>query len=876
MGRLGAIKLFSRSFTGRIIAGLMLTQVLLAPLLFYGILSFIERGFQSQFVDQVRSNTRLYATLMESAVAENNILNQEAVLSEAFLSENLVLAELMNADGTTIRLDVSEQSNGSGFREDFSFGENGDHVYHIATELINDTDGTSLGSLRLGYDESSTQLRIDVAYRYGSLLALGYALLSVMIALFFGRRLTRPISQLQNVARSIATGETEVALTVNTDILEISALSKDLDSMRRTLVDRHRDVRDREKRLGGILDNAGEGIISIDSRGIIASFNRAAESIFGYSSVQVIGKNVAMLMPPPDRDQHDTYISNYLGTGETKVIGSGRRVQARHRDGRVFPVNLNVTEIQLDQEHIYIGMVHDLTDEEEKDRQLLQSWRVVEQSPISIVITDAHGLIEYVNPHFCRLTGYQADEVYGVNPHILKSGNTKADTYADLWKTILRGDIWRGEFQNRKKNGELFWESATVCPVHNKNQEITHFIALKEDITEHRQKDRMLNQAMKLEAVGRMTDGIAHDFNNLLTIILGNLQYLQEESSMLGRAEIKELISDAVSAAHDGSNLIKQLLIFSRRKEHDVKPMALSTFMERVQYLLSRAIPADIDMRLEVARDIGSVLIDSNRLESALLNVVINARDAMAGGGELVISMDKVKLAESEAVEGGHIAPGNYVFIKVVDNGTGMSDDIRRQALEPFFTTKTAATGTGLGLSMVHDLIIKSGGGVRIESEVDTGTTVTLILPAYEQAVDLAAAEPAKPDHLPGGKETVLVVEDQEKVRRFAARVLNGLGYRVIEAEDAAQALVHLQSNDGIDLLFSDVSMPGGMDGRQLAQRANKLQPSLKILLTTGMELQVSDDGDNQPSFPLIDKPYSAETLAHSVRSVLNTGNLAS
>ncbi|MCG6887695.1 MAG: response regulator [Proteobacteria bacterium] len=384
----------------------------------------------------------------------------------------------------------------------------------------------------------------------------------------------------------------------------------------------------------------------------------------------------------------------------------------------------------------------------------------------------------------------------------------------------------------------------------------------------------MLNQAMKLEAVGRMTDGIAHDFNNLLTIILGNLQYLKEEIRSPDSHDGIELIADAMSAAYDGANLIKQLLIFSRRQEQVSMPMELSTFMERVQYLLTRTIPEDIVMRLEVAGDIGSVLIDSNRLESAILNLVINARDAMPDGGEIVISIDKKQLNNPEEVEGGHIDAGNYVFIRVADNGSGMSDDVRRQALEPFFTTKPSATGTGLGLSMVHDLILKSGGGIRIESKEGHGTTVILILPSYEQSVESPIRDQGEFIHLPHGTETVLVVEDQEKVRRFARRVLSTLGYRVIEAENAAQALVHLQTNQRIDLLFSDILMPGGMDGRQLAQQASARQPSLKILLTTGMELQAHVDRRCQSSFPLIDKPYSVERLAQSIRSVLNTGEL--
>jgi PAS domain S-box-containing protein len=856
------------------ILGVLVIQIVLTPLLFYGILHFIERSLQSQFIDQVRNNTHLYATLIASAVVEEDIPHQAAILSEALINEDLVLARFINPEGIVIRPDADERSVVLNFKEDFEFDEHDDHVYFIAMQVLNEIDGEFLGTMKLGYDEMPTQNRIDVAYRYGSLLAAGYALLSILIVIFYGRRLIRPISQLQSMARSIANGDTAAGLNVSTDILEISSLTNDLDSMRQTLVDQHRDVKDREKRLYAILDNAGEGIISIDVKGVIGSFNRAAESIFGYTAMQVLGRNVSVLIPLPDRKHLDSHIKNYLATGEAKIIGVGQRLQAQHKDGHLIPVDLTVTKIRLRQEYTFIGIVRDLTKEEEKEKQLLQIWRAVEQSPVSIIITDVNGMIEYVNPHFCQVTGYRLEEVFGANPRILKSGNTHSDTYRELWATISNGDIWRGVFQNRKRSGELFWESATICPVQDQNNEITHYIALKEDITEHREKDRMLTQAMKMEVIGRMTDGIAHDFNNLLTIILGNLQILMEDVSRNADDEKMSPIADAMSAAYDGTNLIKQLLIFSRREEPDSRPMEIGTFMEELHHLLNRTIPEDIVVRLEVTKDTGTVLIDANRLESAVLNLVINARDAMPDGGELLISIDKAILLESEEVEGGNLAAGNYIFIRIADNGTGMTEDIRQQALEPFFTTKTSGSGTGLGLSMVHDLITQSGGGIRIESEPDKGTTITLILPLYEQAADLSIKEPEVLTQLPRGKETILLVEDREKVRRFANRILSHLGYNLIEAENAAKALEYLQSNNEVDLLFTDIVMPGDMDGRDLARYASSLKSTLKILLTTGMESRAERGSDFHLNFPLLRKPYSAEQLAQSIRSVLNTGQL--
>jgi len=855
------------------VIGLLMIQVALTPLLFYGILNFIERGFESQFLDQVRSNTRLYATLMEAAIQQGDVSRQVEVLNEALFNEDMLHADLVLPGGNIIKPEFEIWYVASDFEEDFSFDDKDNHVYNIVAELVDSTDGEYIGSLRLGYDEMPTHDQIQAAYRYGSLMAAGYAVLSILIAVLFGQRLTRPVTHLQEMAKRIASGSDVAKLKVETDIREIGDLARDLDLMRKNMVDRSRTVEDRERRLFAILDNAGEGIISIDEKGVIGSFNQAAESIFGFSSGQVQGENISQLIPSQDGKSQVFSIVNAAGIRD-KPGENGHRMEARHLDGRTVPVFVTVTEIHQDQEHVYILIVHDLTAEEEREKQLLTFWQVLEQSPIGIIITDEKGSIEYTNPHFSRVTGYSAEEVFGKNPRFLRTEYTTRETYRELWSTITGGAVWRGVFQNRKKNGDLYWESDTICPVKDTSGRIAHYIALKEDITEHREKDRMLTQAMKMDVVGRMTSGIAHDFNNLLTIILGNLQFLLTDLDEEADAEMREIVSDAMSAAYDGSNLIKQLLIFSRREEPDVQPMEIASFMDDLAPLLTRTIPADIVTQMDISENVGSVLIDANRLESAVLNLVINARDAMPDGGRLTISLDKVSLREAEAVEGGLISKGDYLFLKVADTGTGMTEEVRQKALEPFFTTKPGTSGTGLGLSMVNDLITQYEGGMRIESEPGVGTAITLVLPLFDRTVPAEAKNQQAPIDLPSGEATILLVEDREKVRHFARRTLSRLGYQVIEAENAAEALDCLQANPGIDLLFTDIVMPGEMDGRDLARRVGTLRPGLKVLLTTGMEMRAETDSDVNQGLPLLRKPYSADQLAQSIHQVLTTGQL--
>ena len=624
--------------------------------------------------------------------------------------------------------------------------------------------------------------------------------------------------------------------------------------------------------LNSIIDTAADGIISINEKGLIQSFNTSAESIFGYSAPEVLGRNISVLMPSPHREQHDSYIDRYIKTGERKIIGSGRRLQARHKDGYRFPIYLNISAVQQGRNFIFTGIIRDLSEEESKDARLRLLQQTVEQSPIAIVVTDTNGNIEYVNPHFSRVSGYSPEEVTGKNPRILKSGKMHQEYYRNLWQTITSGGIWRGIIQNRKKNGELFWESTTICPVRDQDGNIEHYIALKEDITDLREKESMLERAMKLEAIGRMTGGIAHDFNNLLTIILGNLQLLRED---IDSEEDMELIEDALSAAQDGSNIINQLMMFSRRQEHVVKPTNVNDFLENQHRMLRRTIPADITLSLRPSEDIGTIMVDPNRLESAIINLITNARDAMPEGGKLIITTDKITITGTEAVDSGKLSAGTYVAISLVDNGGGMTGEVRRHALEPFFTTKTTTTGTGLGLSMTHDFIIQSGGGLRIDSVPGKGTTITLLLPFLETTEEQELeAEVLGQNELPTGSETVLLVEDLPKLRRFASRILSDLGYQVLEAENADEALDCLQSHDDIDLLFTDIILPGDMNGRQLALKSGDIHPGLKVLLTTGMERGTETGGGSEPEYPLLAKPYTASELAHTIRHILVTDTL--
>ena len=618
-----------------------------------------------------------------------------------------------------------------------------------------------------------------------------------------------------------------------------------------------------ETNLRAVVD-AADGIISIDEQSVIRSFNQRAAEIFGYLPNEAIGNNVSILMPSPDREKHDGYIARFIKTGEKHVIGTGRRVQAQHKDGHTFPIYICVSQVTQGRHYTFTAIIHDLTDEEARKKQLQHLWYVIEQSPISIIITDAGGYIEYINSRFKLLTGYQ-EEVLGRHTRLLKSGNTQGDIYQQLWNTITQGDIWHGVLQNRKKNGELYWVSSTIVPVGNQDGDIDHYIAFSEDITHLREREDMLTHAMKLEAVGRMTNGIAHDFRNLLTVILGNLQLLQEGIIQ----KDSELIDDALSAAHDGSDLVMRLLTFSRRKEQIIQTIDVNAFLQDLLRLLQRIVNDNVSVSLVLTEIPLTVKVDPSRLESAILNLVTNAQDAMPEGGELTITTGNVKIAGKESTSPENMHPGNYVTISITDNGVGMSEETRQRALEPFYSTK--GSGTGLGLSMVNDFLDVSGGSIDIESNPGSGTTFTLWFPAVQWIGEHKNKTEAITS-LPAGKEKILLVEDSYKVRVFASRILTHLGYHIVEAADAREALEYIRQHGDIDLLFTDIAMPGDMDGISLAQQACHHLPLIRVLLTTGMASHIDDHKHFAIDYPLLAKPYTAKKLAQTIRNTLDEG----
>jgi len=516
-----------------------------------------------------------------------------------------------------------------------------------------------------------------------------------------------------------------------------------------------------------------------------------------------------------------------------------------------------------------IGIAKDITERKHSEDMIRRLTVAVEQSPAAVVVTDTKGRIEYVNRRFTEITGYTSAEVLGKTPRVLQSGITPPEVYKDLWTTITAGREWTGVMQNRRKDGQLYWDSATVSPVRDTTGVVTHFVAIKQDVSAQRLLEDQFRQAQKMEAVGRLAGGVAHDFNNLLSVITSYSEMVLEDLGPADprRADLDEIRKAAVAAA----GLTRQLLAFSRQQVLQPRVLSPNAVIEGVDKMLRRLIGEDVALTTVLAPDIGSIKADPGQMEQVIMNLAVNARDAMPEGGQLTIATSNIELDSHYAGDHIPVVAGPYVLLAVTDTGSGMDDETKRRLFEPFFTTKEKGKGTGLGLATVYGIVKQSGGFIWVYSELGQGTTFKIYLPRVADE-PMAAEAPRSPESV-HGTETVLLAEDSPGVRSAARQILGRLGYTVIDAPNGAAALALAASLTGpLDLLVTDVVMPE-MSGRQLAERLTALRPGLKVLYVSGYtDDAVVRHGVLEAGISYLEKPFTPERLARKVREVLDAG----
>jgi len=495
---------------------------------------------------------------------------------------------------------------------------------------------------------------------------------------------------------------------------------------------------------------------------------------------------------------------------------------------------------------------------------------VVDTAVDGVILIDEAGKVLMFNPACERLFGYSAHEVVGQNVKMLMPATYRAehDRYLDNYhRTAERKIIGIGrEVTGQRKDGTTFPINLSVGEAKQDGESI--FVGIIHDLTERKHTEEQLVQAQKMEAVGQLSGGIAHDFNNLLTVIVGNAEFLSDE--LKSRLDLQKLADSIVQAGERGAELTQRLLAFGRRQTLNPVEIDCNGLIDGVRKLLQRTLSAEIAIGTSLEGELPSAFADAGQLENALVNLALNAKDAMPDGGVITITTANMRLDEGYAEQHPEVHPGQYVMIAVTDNGSGMPKDVLDRVFEPFFTTKDVGKGSGLGLSMVYGFVKQSNGHVAIYSEPGLGTTVRIYLPASGTASGRHETAEAAEDAPPAGEETVLVAEDDPFVRTYAVNCLRSLGYRVIEAVDGRDALAKIAAGARADLLFTDVVMPGGVNGWELAESARRTQPDLKVLLTSGYALETLAERGRLPTgAAILNKPYRKAELGRRVREAL-------
>ena len=613
------------------------------------------------------------------------------------------------------------------------------------------------------------------------------------------------------------------------------------------------------------LFNASSDLITISSleHGTLLDVNDSFLRVTGYDRDSVVGHTELELGLWP-------LASEWARLAEGLQRGPVRNVEVVFltRAGERRTGLMSAQPIHLRDKQCLLTVVKDTTEGRQTEAELGRLSAVVERSKEAVLITGVDGTIVYANPAFTEITGYTREQTLGSNPRFLKSGKQDAAFYMNLWDTLLAGKIWHGEMSNRRRDGSLYVQQTTIIPAQDVHGATSHFIAIGLDVTAQRKTEAQLRQSQKMEFVGRLAGGVAHDFNNLLTVINGYGQMLKERLET--DSPLQAYCEEVLQAGERAAGLTRQLLAFSRRQIVVPQVLDLNSVVANLEKMLRRLIREDIELVTVPQYDLGRVKADRGQIEQVIVNLAVNARDAMPQGGKLTIQTADLTLDESFVRTHTGATAGLHVMLAVSDTGVGMDAETLAHIFEPFFTTKEEGKGTGFGLATVYGIVKQSAGSIWAYSEPGQGSTFKIYLPRSDEPVP-EVGDVMQRSKSTAGSETVLVVEDEQGVRSLVCKTLAAQGYRVLESDGPlAAASIIKRHAQPIHMLLTDVVMPQ-MSGKVLANRMSVLHPETRVLYMSGYtDDAVVRDGILEANIFFLQKPFTSSALVQKVREVLD------
>ncbi|HEX7119683.1 MAG TPA: PAS domain S-box protein [Longimicrobiales bacterium] len=628
-----------------------------------------------------------------------------------------------------------------------------------------------------------------------------------------------------------------------------------------------REARLSEEKYRALMHHAHDAILVLDARGRIVEANASASAILGRNDAALTGESLVALAAPEDAAQLQEALDR---------LAQGRRsrledLRFRTGDGDVVWCTVSLSLTPVDEEALGLAVLRDVTERHAAEEALREAIAFLETlfetAPVATFAMDREGRITRWNAAAERIFGWSAEEVLGQPLPFVPP--EEAEQSRDLLERIFAGEsISLVEAERRRRDGRRIQVAIAAGPLRDADGRVTGGVAMLSDITDRKRLEEQFRHAQKLEAVGRLAGGVAHDFNNILLTVQGYASFLLGEVG--DDARLREMVEEIQTAGHRGAALTRQLLAFSRKQVVNPRHLDLNDVIRNLANMLRRLITEEVMLQLALDESIGAVLADPSQIEQVVINLVVNARDAMPGGGEILVETKRVTLGDDYAHSHADLQPGRYVMLAVSDNGIGMSPEVQAQIFEPFFTTKEAGKGTGLGLSTVYGIVTQCGGSIQTYSEPGAGTTFKVFFPEVERNAVGIGSDVAEED-TPRGTETVLLVEDDAVVRKLVREALASLGYSVLEAESGEAALAISAAHSGpIELLITDVVMPGA-GGRQLAEQLASTRDELRVLYMSGYtDDAIVHHGVLDEGMSFLQKPFSPEALGRKVRAVLD------
>lgn len=646
-----------------------------------------------------------------------------------------------------------------------------------------------------------------------------------------------------------------------------------------TTTQREKVLRDRQNaRFDAVVDSASDAIITVDGDGVIQWVNKSAETGFGYKSAEIIGRPIAVLL-------EESGVGNALSTLLQGVaLTRPVEIAGKHKSGRIIDLEFSAARWTNQGRGLVTAIFRDITARKISERALRRLNETLESiaadrtadrdrmwllSSDLMIVAALDGTIKATNPAASTQLGAGDDRLVGSNFRELVIEEDRPKWDAEAQTLAASGEPRRFEVRVAGTDRRQRWIDWNAVASSDSIQAVGRDITIeKEAELALHSAEEALRQSQKMEAIGQLTGGIAHDFNNLLAGVIGAMEIVKRRLHTGRLEDLTRFTEAAIGSANRAAALTHRLLAFARQQPLDPQPHDVNLLIADMEDLLRRSVGEQIRLRTNLDPSVGLAATDANQLENALLNLVINARDAMPDGGSVTISTRSAKFDLEQARRLDGIEPGHYVRIDVSDTGTGMAPEVLAKAFDPFFTTKPIGKGTGLGLSMIYGFAKQSSGHARIESAVGQGTTVSLFLPQTEAAIRVDSAFLAQ---APKGKgETVLVIEDDPSVRMLITEVLHELGYAAIEVADSRGALPVLSSDARLDLIVSDVGLPG-IDGKKLAEIARQYRPDIKVLFVTGYAEHAKIRGEFLGAgMDMITKPFALDALGHKIREMLS------